>query len=311
MRFLQAELFLVFPPVTNQEATWLSREKDVQEQVKHSKLYMIGQREELLFCEFSYAEETHIFHFRFKMGNVVSPPLIFNLGAELKKQAVEFDDLGIDIGERIFRVMNPSTKECVMWFTPTALLYYISHDNLTVRTENENEFDYGQFSTYELLYVGISKEHSSLVRLFQNAHHARVDILSNIHPKSPGSRVTDELMIFLFDIDFTNINVFNTSDDVDNDLHHMSDKLKIIADSEKAFVKLLDTEYNSVKFEQYPKGKDGLFQDQLARYGYSIREDIRFSTRQGEFDGATGHTEPRDLILIEDDVARVIKSYEL
>jgi hypothetical protein len=308
MRYLSNELTLVFPPLSNQEASCLSSDKEVQEKVQHSKIYMICQREELFFTDFSFDKEKLIFHFKLKMGSVISPPMSFYLGQDLDKYNIDFEDTVIEIGDRLFRITELSTQKCPLWFTPTALLYYISHNRMTVRTDRE--FDFRQFSTYELLYVGISKENNSLVRLFENAHHGRLNILTNAHPKAPTSRVSDELMIFLFDIQALNINVFSTSEDVKNDLNYQSDKIKVIADAEKAFVKLLDTEYNSVKFEQYPKGSDGLYQDQLTRYGYCIKEDITFYTRQGDFDGTTGYSDPCDIIVIEDDVAQVLKAYE-
>lgn len=308
MRYLSNELVLVFPPLSNQEASWLSSDKEVEDKVQHSKIYMIAQREELLFTDYSYDLDNHIFHFKIKMGSVFSPPMRFYLGYDLLKQNVDFQDADLEIGDRLFRVTDLSTNRCILWFTPTALLYQISHNQSTVRTDHE--FDFRQFSTYELLYVGISKENSSLLRLFEDAHHGRLNILTNAHPKVPTSRVTDEMMIFMFDICALNINVFSTAEDIETDMNYQSEKIKVIADAEKAFVKLLDTEYNSVKYEQYPKGRDGLFQDQLTRYGYSIKEDITFYTRQGEFHGTRGYSDPCDLILIEDDVAQVIKAYE-
>ncbi|MEK4483790.1 MULTISPECIES: hypothetical protein [Paenibacillus] len=308
MRYLNNELVLVFPPLSNQEASWLSNDKEVEEKVQHSKIYMIGQRKELLFTDYSYDMDNNIFLFKLKMGNLISPPMRFYLGDDFLKWDVDFQDAGLEIGDRLFRVTDLSTNRCILWFTPTVLMYQISHNQLTVRTDSE--FDFRQFSTYELLYVGISKENSSLLRLFEDAHHGRLNILTNAHPKAPTSRVTDELIIFMFDICALNINVFSTTEDIENDMNYQSDKIKVIADAEKAFVKLLDTEYNSVKYEQYPKGRDGLFQDQLTRYGYSLKEDITFYTRQGEFHGTIGYSDPCDLILIEDDVAKVIKAYE-
>ena len=42
-------LKLVYPPISNQEAEWLKEIPEVQEVIKHSNLYMIGQRHESKF----------------------------------------------------------------------------------------------------------------------------------------------------------------------------------------------------------------------------------------------------------------------
>lgn len=39
-------LKLVYPPISNQEAEWLKDIPEVQEEIRHSNLYMIGQRHE-------------------------------------------------------------------------------------------------------------------------------------------------------------------------------------------------------------------------------------------------------------------------
>ncbi len=41
------------------------------------------------------------------------------------------------------------------------------------------------------------------------------------------------------------------------------DLIPIVADAEKAYVKILNSEYNTVKYNSYPKGSDGLSGHQL------------------------------------------------
>jgi len=62
-----SELRLVYPPISNQEGDWLASDEEVKDQVKESKFYMIGQRKELLFVDFSYDENARVFHFKLKM----------------------------------------------------------------------------------------------------------------------------------------------------------------------------------------------------------------------------------------------------
>jgi hypothetical protein len=115
-------------------------------------------------------------------------------------------------------------------------------------------------------------------------------------------------MIFLFDIDSTNINIAYDEGELD-DLLFQSDENTIVADAEKAFIKLMDTKYNHVKYTNYPKGVDGLSDSGLKRYAYTINEDITFRTNALEFNGAYGITAKKDVILVEGDDVNVISIY--
>ena len=75
-------------------------------------------------------------------------------------------------------------------------------------------------------------------------------------------------MILMFNIRYFTI---NTIEDFN---YYINDDNLVIADAEKAFVKLMDTKYNEVKYEQYPFSKDGLYTTDLDRYVYSINEEI-------------------------------------
>ena len=60
---------LVYPPISNQFAEWLSEEEVVREYVKHSKLYMLAQRHEVLFSNYGInsAEKKFFFAEHFKL----------------------------------------------------------------------------------------------------------------------------------------------------------------------------------------------------------------------------------------------------
>lgn len=79
---------------------------------------------------------------------------------------------------------------------------------------------------------------------------------------------------------------------------------RIVADAEKAFVKLLDPEYNITKFKNYPKGEDGLYDAGLSNYGYVLNENMRFATTNGLFKGfysQSGFDNRQDSIFVEGD----------
>lgn len=91
------------------------------------------------------------------------------------------------------------------------------------------------------------------------------------------------------------------------------DHKRIVADAGKAFVKLLEPEYNVVKFKNYPKGADSLYGSGFDRCGYAICEALSFSTTHGRFRGsrneATGIiTNDADCIFIEGDTVKLFVS---
>lgn len=99
------------------------------------------------------------------------------------------------------------------------------------------------------------------------------------------------------------------AEDFSGDYDHKS----IVADAEKAFLKLLDPEYNVVKFKSYPKGADGLYRSDFDRYDYAICEAISFSTTYGRFrgsrDAASGFiTNDSDSIFIEGGIVKLFVS---
>ena len=63
-----------------------------------------------------------------------------------------------------------------------------------------------------------------------------------------GSRVTDEVILFFFDIKSLEIKQFLQPTDF-NEIgqNELEDRLRIFKDAEKAFIKILDTNYNGVK----------------------------------------------------------------
>jgi len=310
MRFLTSELNLSYPPISNQHGEYLLDDEEVREYVKQSKLYMIAHREELIFHEPNILMQGFgVLTFKLKLGEILSPTIKVSIKFvfETMKNHMHRDDgIEIQIGEKFIRIVNEKTNDVLYWTTPDKFLFDYSRKSIDV--EVDDNVDIRQFSTFELYYVGISKSGDSFSRLFDNAHHGRLRILSNESQKESSARLTDELMIFLFEIDSVNINSINDISEMD-DLYHQSNEIAIVADAEKAFIKLMNTKYNKTKYKGYPNGVDGLFNSGLHRYGYSINEDITFKTDIIEFNGAWGYTEKKDLIIVEGDNIEIIQLY--
>ena len=156
---------------------------------------------------------------------------------------------------------------------------------------------------FKMHYVGISKENDSFQRLFETGHKARTSILTNERQISSESRVSDELVLFMFRVEPSIFETSISAEDIDNlwfDPGQFPDQEAYAADAEKALVKIMDSQYNEKKFPNYPKGSDGLYGKGLDRYGFYFDELVEFVTDKCSIRGGRpfGGEEP-DLILIQ------------
>lgn len=141
-----------------------------------------------------------------------------------------------------------------------------------------------------------------------------MEILGNEPQRYPGARVTDEIYLFLFNVQPLIMTTFELEHDFENeDFSGAYDKKRIVADAEKAFVSLLKPEYNVVKFASYPKGADGLYGSDFVRYGYAICEAASFNTAHGRIrgsrDATTGFiTNDADSIFVEGNTVKLFVS---
>lgn len=147
--------------------------------------------------------------------------------------------------------------------------------------------NYLEMMTFDLLYTGIAKENqNSYSRLIEKGHKARMDILAQEEQRSPGARVSDETYLLLFKIEPLTVTVFGAGDFDDEDFDFSIDYHRIIADAEKAIISTFKPKYNIQLYANYPKGKDGLYQQGYDGYSYSIAEGFAFNTAYGEIKGA-------------------------
>lgn len=288
MRAQIHQLELVYPPVSNQEAEWLKDIDEVKEQLSKSNLYFIGQKPET-FYQFNSEDEVDFeiqnfnkLSFKVICGDKCSDCVI-DIGKIIDKfnfpTNIEYE---LEIGEKLIRIWRTDSnlRQILEWFTTEKLIFDKSR-NIEYILKFE---DYIDFFTYDLHYVGISKNKSSLERLIVQPHDKRLRILSNEHPLSKGSRVTDEIILFFFRIKSQEVKQYLKEDDFDEiGYNELDNYTRIIADAEKAFVSVIETKYNEVKFKNYPKSTDGLYQSLVNRLSYSIDENIVFITDSVEF----------------------------
>ncbi len=297
-------LRLVYPPISNQEAAWLLKVPEVEAIMRRSDLYMIAGREELHFDVFNADPETGVVD----LGIALTTGLTDTGRIAMRELPGVVDEppgiIALNAGPKFLKVTADGASdrdEPLEWFTTEKLLF-----DRWRRRSGLSGFDrYRDFATYELLYVGIAREGDSFDRVVKGGHEKRLAILTNELQRFATSRVSDEVYLFLFAVEPLFITTYDLDHDfTDHDFDAMPIPAKtVLADAEKAFVKLMDPKYNDVKFKGYPKGKQGLGSAGLERYAYLIGEDLTFRTPAGRirggFDPGVGWSNEADAIMIE------------
>jgi hypothetical protein len=284
MRAQVHRLNLVYPPISNQEAEWLKNDEETVNWVKESKIYFIGQKPECWF-EFPENMEQYVYThskilFSFHNIDFVERGSI-DIDLLIKFHEIDderYDNIEVEVGRKFIRiwVIKGESREVLDWFTTEKILYNVSRKSPYLN----GICDYRNFTKYILHYIGISKKQDSFSRLVIKPHDKRLRILSNESSFSTKSRLTDELILFFFDIESIEVKQLTTlSDFVEMGKNELGDRTKIFVDAEKAFVKVLNTNYNEVKFKDYPYSKDGLYNSTVDKYSFSINEDIEFMTK--------------------------------
>jgi len=307
-------LELVYPPISNQEAVWLQRDPEVEAELRASDFYMIAGRQEVKFGEIIANEETHLVTFTVSQGDSIIDHVQIQPNELPAFREKNTESYWMEAGPKMVRFwdgpIGDSSSNVLDWFTTEKLLWERSRGKPGITGLDK----FRELTTYDLLYVGIAKKGDSFDRLFAKGHKARTDILANEQQRFPGARVTDEIYLFLYHIDPLVIRTFDFDHEfTDEDLSGEIDRKPIVVDAEKAFVSLLKPDYNVVRFNNYPRSEDGLYDSGYARYVYAIAENIEFNTAHGRFRGGWDvHKQfvsnEADAIFIEGDTVKLLIS---
>ncbi|ESZ57104.1 hypothetical protein NL532_29120 [Mesorhizobium sp. C120A] len=304
----------VYPPISNQEAVWLQNDPEVEALFRQSDFYVIAGRAEAKYLNLVIDPDTYVITFDFAIGDDFRDPVEIRIRDLPAVGLSEAESFWIEAGEKGIRVWDGPIGELgsnvLEWFTTEKLIWNRSRGRAGIQ-----RFDrYREAATYDLLYVGIAKVGDSFDRLISNGHKARTAILGNEPQRYPGARVTDEIYLFLFNVQPLIMTTFEPEHDFEKeDFSGAYDHKRIVADAEKAFVSLLKPDYNVVRFASYPKGTDGLYGSDFVRYGYAICEAVSFDTPHGRIrgsrDAATGFiTNDADSIFIEGNTVKLFVS---
>lgn len=225
--------------------------------------------------------------------------------------AARAPNLMLEGGDKILRVWDRPKEELgaelLAWFTTETLLYDRSHGHpALLGFDNHREL-----ATYELFYVGIARKGDSFERVVANGHQKRMEILANEPQRHPTSRVADETYLLFFTVKTLGVQSFGPGDDFSElGVDFTRDRKRILADAEKAFVKLLDPRYNVQKYAAYPRSVDGLYSSGLRGYAYGIDEDIVLNTGtatiKGAHDPSFGASNNADWIFIQGEDVRLL-----
>lgn len=300
---------LVYPPMSNQEAVWFEKDTEVEAMLRQSDFYMIGGRAEARYENLAIDTDDNIVRFDFVLQDGLRDKAeihLQRLPAVVERKLKTFI---VEAGEKLVRVWNRPKEdpeaEVLDWFTTEKLLFDRSHGHPAIVGLDRHR----ELSSFDLFYVGIAKKGDSFDRLLKGGHKKRMDILANEPQRHPASRVTDETYLFLFEVETLGIQTFDADANFeDMALGQLAENKRVVADAEKAFVKLLDPQYNETKFPNYPKGADGLYQAGLTRYGYVLGEKLIFNagatTIKGAFDPMLGFSNAADCIFVKGDQVR-------
>jgi len=324
-------LRLVYPPVSNQVADWLKSDSEVEAVLRKSNLYMMAQRREVKFTAVRWQDaDAHILEVNLRLGgtgDTIEDSCVINLhevaerhplrhGHKLEVRAGSFaspDATEYDIFELAEVDLEGNRGDVLEWFTADKLLYERWRRRPIISGLNRHR----EFTRYRLLYVGISKANDSFERLLKAGHEKRLAILSNERQLGGDARVTDEVYLFFFMVDPLFLRICDTEQDLTEFMTGPGfDHVRNIADAEKAFVSMLQSSYNDVRFNVFPKGDDGLYGMGLLRYGYVVAEDVEFITDVLSFKGGYNVaglpcSNDADLVLIEGDEVSLHRAEEL
>lgn len=277
------QLELVYPPISNQEAEWIKDVTEVQEQISQSNLYFIGQKPETFFLFPPNEEIDQNINQEGKLAFQIlcgarTSFCTLDINAMYDFYRVPSDvNLKFEMGDKNIRIwrLDGDKREIFDWFTTEKLIFDRSRGKPFILGFD----DFEDFFTYNLHYVGISKSQTSFERLIVQPHDKRLRILSNEHPLNQGSRLTDEMILFFFRIKSQEMKQYLIDSDFDQiGKNELEDHLRIIADAEKAYVSVIDTKYNEIKFKDYTTSADGLSTSTVNRIAYLIDENITFLT---------------------------------
>lgn len=98
-------LELVYPPISNQEADWFWEDPEVRAEVAQSKLYMIGQRHEVMYDCYRGDEATYSINFDLVSGTQRLSNIVF----PLEPNGIT-GDVELELGDKLIRIWRAGER---------------------------------------------------------------------------------------------------------------------------------------------------------------------------------------------------------
>ncbi len=303
-RMLKAKhtyLEMVFPPISNREVAKHRGNAAIQAHLRKSDFYIIAAKAHGQFANLSISEDAIKFDIKIKDAVSGSGEIL------LKKYSLTENRLRVAASKMAITIWatdeDQNDVRMLDRYTPEGAVWRRSRfDEDIAGLDN-----YEELSVYDLLYVGIATKGDAYDRVIGGDHHARLKIMSEEPMRTAGAHISDEIFCFFFQLDsmYVAINANFEDESIETALDVNPPK-RVLADAEKAFIRLLDPNYNAEKYRKYPKGKNGLYASALNRYQYSILENLIFNTPNGRFRGGRSPaTDPRtnlaDFLMVDGD----------
>lgn len=304
------ELKLAYAPLCNFDFTYIKREPIIQEILKGSMLYVIGQRPMITFDDITFNRINGSLNFDITLKGTVeklkcSLPVYQELIEPNDTKAVNilfgsydktwnFENLPVSQVNGI-QIFDKDMK-FILWLSPDKLLHLFWNKIIKANIIG----DLRPFTTYLVHYVGKATDQEIWQRL--TGHKTLQEILSIENPFNYGTLPTHEIILLLFRVsDLISIRTMgNNVDDFVKQMfgHNLPNDKDVSLDAEKLLIKLLDPNYNNKKFPNYPKSTDGLYKFSFDSFMYHIAEEItlKYSERELHFSCNQMHS---DLIKIK------------
>lgn len=284
---IDISISLAFNPISNYEFSRLNDEDALKKILSNSHLYMICQRNELIFQNIHYNSKKNFLEFEIeKKGKDERLKIIMDIYQESlttdKSQKIHFKPYTYhiknwkkDFPYSDVRGFQLHTNQKYLWFSPDRLLWSYFHNKIKLEIFG----DYTDFITFKVTYIGESTKQNVADRL--KKHHKRLKIVSEEEPLN--GMITNEVILLLFKIkEYDLASKTKIITDMDNNIINVippdfPDMKVISLDAEKAITRMLKPEkdnYTGVIFKSYPKSDNGLYKFKLNNISYFISDNI-------------------------------------
>lgn len=295
------QLELAYAPLTAYEFALSKDDQLLELALQEANLYILAQRPVITFENVSVDELSYSLNFEihqkdndiFVRGNL---PLIQEAaGSKMDDTiAVAFNYLDRSIEQQPpfnnihgFSLVKHTEErnEFLLWFSPEKLLQNWWKGNIACSMDG----DYKSFLKYKVHYVGQATRQSILKRL--TGHSTLQDILSLESPVTEKQLPANEIVVLPFEfqdnLQFMTWGAESATEDMKAALmgELYPDRRKVFLDAEKALIKAMTPSYNRQLFKNYPKSKDGLYDDKYDVISYTFMDPITLVYDEGTIVG--------------------------